>query len=164
MFVSMDCRSFVYQRDILPRAGSLIMFRSMSHRTIFCQTICSCLQQHNLIICMSKVCGYPVILNCDGCMATDVKCAHMASAEAKFTTSTKTSVYAVPRSIVLNGYKGKHTHGNEDIYLHFLNTVYTIAKRANIMRNVVIQTLSCATIFCFPSTPLSPQSCGKVGS
>ena len=58
--------------------------------------------------------GKPVIRNCDGCTATDVKCAHMASAEAKLTTSTKISVRAVPRSIVLNGYKGKHTRGNED--------------------------------------------------
>ena len=164
MFVSIDCRLFVDQRDILPRAGSLIMFQSKSHRTIFCQSICSCLQQHSLIICMSKARGYPVIRNCDGCMATDVKCAHMASAEAKFTTSTKMSMRAVPRSIVLNGYKGKHTRGNEDTYLHFLNTVYIIAKRAIIMRNVVIQTLICAAIFCFPSAPLSPQSCGKVGS
>ena len=112
---------------------------------------------------MSKAHGYPVILNCDGCTAIDAKCAHMASAEAKFTTSTKTSMHAVPRSIVLNGYKSKHTRGNEDMYLHFLNIVYTIAKRANIMRNVLIQTLSCAAIFCFPSAPLSPQFCGKVG-
>ena len=164
MFVSMDCRSFIDQRDILPRVGSLIMFRSKSHRTIFCQSICSCVQQHNLIMCMSKAHGYPVILNCDGCTATDAKYVHMASAEAKFTTSTKMSVHAVPRSIVLNGYKGKHTRGNEDTYLHFLNTVYNMAKRANIIRNVVIQALSCAAIFCFPSTPLSPQSCGKVGS
>ena len=160
MFVSMDYRSFVDQRDILPRAGSLIMFRSKSHRTIFCQSICNYLQQHNLIICMSKARGYPVILNCDGCTATDAKCAHMASAEAKFTTSMR----VVPRSIVLNGYKGKHTGDNEDTYLHFLNTVYTIAKRAIIMRNTIIQTLSCAAIFCFPSAPLSSQSCGKVGS
>ena len=68
----------------------------------------------------------------------DVKCAHMASAEAKFTTSTKTSVRAVPWSIVLNGYKGKHTLGNEDTYLHFLNIVYRIAKNVIVMRNVII--------------------------
>ena len=37
-----------------------------------------------------------MILNCDGCTATDAKCAHMASAEAKFTTSMKISVRAVP--------------------------------------------------------------------
>ena len=55
-----------------------------------------------------------MILNCDGCTVTDAKCAHMASAEAKFTTSTKISVRTVPRSIVLNGYKGKHTLGKED--------------------------------------------------
>ena len=55
-----------------------------------------------------------MILNCEGWTATDAKCAHMASAEARFTTSTKISVCAVPRSIVLNGYKGKHTSGNED--------------------------------------------------
>ena len=85
------------------------MFQSKSHRTIFCQSICNCLQQNNLIICMSNARGYPVIHNCDGCTATDAKCAHMASAEDKFTTSTKTSVHAVPWSIVLNGYKGKHT-------------------------------------------------------
>ena len=55
-----------------------------------------------------------MILNCEGWTATDAKCAHMASAEAKFTTSTKISVHVVPQSIVLNGYKGKHTLGNED--------------------------------------------------
>ena len=64
-----------------------------------------------------------MILNCDGCTATDAKWAHMASAEARFTTSTKLSVCAVPRSIVLNGYKGKHTLGNEETYRHFLNIV-----------------------------------------
>ena len=163
IFASMDCRSFVDQRDILPRAGNLIMFQSKSHRRIFCQSICNCLQQHNLIICMSNARGYPVIRNCDGCTATDAKCAHMASAEAKFTTSTKMSVCAVPQSIVLNGYKGKHTLGNDDTYLHLLNTVYNMAKRANIFRNIVIQALNCAAILCFPSTPLSPQFCGKVG-
>ena len=55
-----------------------------------------------------------MIRNCNGCTATDAKCAHMASAKARFTTSTKISVCTVPRSIVLNGYKGKHTLGNED--------------------------------------------------
>ena len=55
-----------------------------------------------------------MICNCDGCTVTDVKCAHMASAEAKFITSMKISVCAVPQSIVLNGYKGKHTLGKED--------------------------------------------------
>ena len=121
IFASIDSRSFVDQRDILPRAGSLIMFRSKSHRTIFCQSICNCLQQHNLIICISNACGYPVICNCDGCTATDAKCAHMASTEAKFTTSDENiHVRAVPQSIVLNGYKGKHTLGSDDTYLHFL--------------------------------------------
>ena len=47
-----------------------------------------------------------MIRNCNGCTATDAKCAHMASAEAKFTTSMKISVRVVPQSIVLNGYKG----------------------------------------------------------
>ena len=123
IFVSIDSKSFVDQTEIFPRAGSLIIFQSKSHRTIFCQSTCSCLQQHSLIICMSYAHGYPVIRNCNGCTATDAKCAHMASAEAKFTTSTKISVRAVPRSIVLNGYKGKHTLGNEDTYRHFLNIV-----------------------------------------
>ena len=44
----------------------------------------------------------------------------MAFAEAKFTTSTNISVLAVPRSIVLNGYKGKHTLGRDEMYQHFL--------------------------------------------
>ena len=48
-----------------------------------------------------------MILNYEGWTATDAKCAHMASAEARFTTSTKISVRTVPRSIVLNGYKGE---------------------------------------------------------
>ena len=64
-----------------------------------------------------------MIRNCDGCTAMDAKCAHMASAKAKFTTSMKISVCAVPQSIVLKGYKGKHTRGNEDTYQHFLNIV-----------------------------------------
>ena len=88
----------------------------------------------------------------------------MASAEAKFTTSTKISVRAVPRSIVLNGYKGKHTLGSDETYLHFLKMVYKMAKRAIITRMVVIQALIWAAIFCFPSAPLSPQSGSKVGS
>ena len=104
-----------------------------------------------------------MICNCDGCTSADAKCAHMASPEAKFTTSTKTSVCVVPRSIVLNGYKGKHTLGSDHTYLHFLNTVYRNAKSSIIMRNVVIQALIGVAIFCFPSTPLSPQFCGSVG-
>ena len=92
----------------------------------------------------------------------DVKCAQLASSEAKFTTSTKTSVHPVPRSIVLNGYKGKHTLGSDDTYLHFLNTVYRMAKSVIIMRNVVIQALNWVAIFCFPSAPLSLQFCGSV--
>ena len=64
-----------------------------------------------------------MILNCDGCTATDAKCAHMAFAEAKFTTSTKISMRAVNRSIVLNGYKGKQTLGKEETYRHFLKIV-----------------------------------------
>ena len=105
-----------------------------------------------------------MIHNCDGCTATDAECAHMASAEAKFTTSTKTSVCAVPQSIVLNGYKGKHTLGSDDTYLHILNTVYRMAKSVIMMRNVVIQAVIWVAIFCFPSAPLSPQFCGSVGS
>ena len=104
-----------------------------------------------------------MICNCDGCTAMDTKCAHMASAEAKFTTSTKTSVHAVPQSIVLNRYKGKHTLGNEDTYLHFLNIVYRITKSVIMMRNVVIQAVIWVASFCFPSAPLSPQFCGRVG-
>ena len=104
-----------------------------------------------------------MIRNCNGCTATDAKCAHMASAKAKFTTSTKTSVRAVPQSIVLNGYKGKHTLGNEDTYLHFLNIVYRIAKSVIMIKNVVIQAVIWAVSFCFPSAPLSPQFCGRVG-
>ena len=65
-----------------------------------------------------------MIHNCDGCTATDTKCAHMASAETKFTTSTKTSGRAVPQSIVLNGYKGKHTLSSDDTYLHFLAELF----------------------------------------
>ena len=64
-----------------------------------------------------------MIRNCDGWTATDVKCAHIASAEARFTTSTKISVRLVPLSIVLNGYKGKHTLGSDDTYQHFFNMV-----------------------------------------
>ena len=52
-------------------------------------------------------------------MATVAKCTHMASAEAKLTTSTNISILVVPRSIVLNGYKGKHTHGRDETYRHF---------------------------------------------
>ena len=70
---------------------------------------------------------------------------------------------AVPRSIVLNRYKGKHTLGNEDIYLHFLNIVYRIAKSASMIKNIVIQAVIWAASFCFPSAPLSPQFCGGVG-
>ena len=103
-----------------------------------------------------------MIRNCDGCTATDAKCAHMASAETKFTTSTKTSVRVVPQSIVLNGYKGKHTLGNDDTYLHFLNIVYRMAKSVIMMRNVVIQAVIWAASFCFPSAPLSPQFYGSV--
>ena len=40
------------------------------------------------------------------------------------------SVLAVPRRIVLDGYKGKHTLGRDDTYLHFLNIAYNIAKIA----------------------------------
>ena len=87
----------------------------------------------------------------------------MALAEAKFTTSTKTSVHAVPWSIVLNGYKGKHTLGNEDTYRHFLNIAYRIAKSVIMIKNVVIQAVIWAASFCFPSAPLSPQFCGRVG-
>ena len=159
----MDSRSLVGQSDILPRAGNLIIFLSRSHRTIFCQSICNCLQQHNLIICISNACGKPVICNCDGCTATVAKCAHMASAEARFTTSTKTFIRAVPQSIVLNGYKGKHTLGSDDTYLHFLKMVYKMANSAIIMRMVIIQALIWVANFCFPSTPLSPQFSSKVG-
>ena len=105
-----------------------------------------------------------MIRNCDGCTATDAKCVLMASAEAKFTASTKTSVRAVPQSIVLNGYKGKHTLGSDDTYLNFLNIVYRMAKSVIMMRNIVIQAVIWVAIFCFPSTPLSLQFCGSVGS
>ena len=86
----------------------------------------------------------------------------MASAEAKFTISTKISMRAVPQSIVLNGYKGKHTLGNEDTYRHFLNIVQRIAKSVIMIKIVVIQAVIWAASFCFPSAPLSPQFCGKV--
>ena len=94
------------------------------------------------------------------------KCAHMASAEARFTTSTKSSVHVVPWSIVLNGYKGKHTLGGDDRYLHFLKIVYKMANSVIIMRMVVIQALIRAAIFCFPLAPLSPNLVAKwaVGS
>ena len=87
----------------------------------------------------------------------------MALAEARFTTSTKISFRAVPQSIVLNGYKGKHTLGSDDTYLHFFKIVYAIARIAIIIRITVIQALILAAIFCWPSAPLSPQSGGKVG-
>ena len=74
-------------------------------------------------------------------MANVAKCAHVASAEAKLTTSTKISVFAVPRRIVLNGYKGKHTLGRDDTYLHFLKIVYSIAKIAMITKIIVIHAL-----------------------
>ena len=54
--------------------------------------------------------------------------------------------------------------GSDDMYLHFLKMVYKMAKSAIIMRMVIIQALIWAAIFCFPSTPLSPQFGGKVGS
>ena len=104
-----------------------------------------------------------MICNCDGCTAMDMKCANMASAEAKFTISMKTSMRAVPQSIVLNGYKGKHTLGNEDMYLHFLNIVYRITKSVSMIKNIVIQVVIWVASFCFPSAPLSPQFCGRVG-
>ena len=103
-----------------------------------------------------------MICNCEGCTATDTKCAHVASAEAKFTTSMKTSVHVVPQSIELNGYKGKHTLGSDDTYLHLLNIVYRMAKSVIMMRNVVIQAVIWVAIFCFPSAPLSPQFCSFV--
>ena len=87
----------------------------------------------------------------------------MAYAEAKFTTSMKTSVRAVPQSIVLNGYEGKHTLGNEDMYWHFLNIVYRIAKSVIMIKNIVIQAVIWVASFCFLSGPLSPQFCGRVG-
>ena len=62
----------------------------------------------------------------------------MASAEARLTISTKMSVLVVPWSIVLNGYKGKHTRGSDDTYLHFLNMVYSIASDAIITSITVI--------------------------
>ena len=83
------------------------------------------------------------------------KCAHMASAEAKFTTSTKISVRAVPRSMVLNGYKGKHTLGRDDTYRHFRNMAYTIANSAIIIKTVVTHVLIFAGNLCWPLAPLS---------
>ena len=81
-------------------------------------------------------------------MATVAKCAHMASAEAKFTTSTKISIRAVPQSIVLNGYKGKHTLGRDDTYWHFRNIAYTIANRAIIIKIIVTHVLIFAANLC----------------
>ena len=163
MFCSIPTKSFVTHKETFPREGSLIIFRSKSHRIISFQSTCNCLQQHSLITFMSSALGYPVIHNCDGCTATVAKCAHMASAEARFTTSTKISIRAVPRSKVLNGYKGKHTLGRDDTYRHFRNMVYTIANSAIIIKIVVTHALILATNLCWPSAPLSPQSGGNVG-
>ena len=123
MFCSIPTKSFVTHNETFPREGSLIIFRSKSHKIISFQSTCNCLQQHSLITFMSSALGYPVIRNCDGCTATVAKSAHMASAEAKLTTSSKISVRVVPQRIVLNGYKGKHTLGRDDTYRHFQNMV-----------------------------------------
>ena len=92
-----------------------------------------------------------------------MKFAHMASAEAKFTTSTKTSVRVVPQSIVLNGYKGKHTLGSDDKYLHFLNIVYRMAKSVMAKRCYPSGHLGGKFLLSFP-TLVSPilWQCGQL--
>ena len=44
------------------------------------------------------------------------------------------SVLHVPHRKLLTGYMGKHTPGSEDTYLHFLKTVYRIAKSPTVIK------------------------------
>ena len=48
------------------------------------------------------------------------------------------SVLDVPHRKLLTGYMGKHTHGSEDTYLHFLKTVYRIAKSPTAIKIAVM--------------------------
>ena len=73
------------------------------------------------------------------------------------------SVLAVPQSIVLKGYKGKHTLRRDEMYRHFLKIVYNIANIVIIIKIVIIHVLILALIFCCLSALLAPHSGGGVG-
>ena len=62
-------------------------------------------------------------------------------------TSTKMSVLDVPRRKLLTGYMGKYTRGSEDTYLHFLKTVYRIAKSLTVIKIAVMMVFRKTTCF-----------------
>ena len=65
------------------------------------------------------------------------------------------SVLAVPQSKSEKGYRGKHTHGIDDTYLHFLNIAYTMHIIVKAVRTMVMN-------ICIVSNCLS--SCVKISS
>ena len=72
-------------------------------------------------------------------------------------------VCAVPLKKLLIGYIGKHNHGTEETYLHFLHIVYKIARRPTVINTLVIVVFR--NTMCFScSTNISSQSGGSVGS
>ena len=77
-------------------------------------------------------------------------------------TSTKMSVLAVPRKKLLTGYMGKHTHGSEDTYRHFLKTVYRTAKSPMMIKMAIMIVFRKTTCFSC-ATNISSQLGGNVG-
>ena len=72
------------------------------------------------------------------------------------------SVLAVPRKKLLTGYMGKHTHGSEDMYRHFLKTVYRTAKSLTAIKMAVMMVFKKTTCFSY-TTNISSQLGGSVG-
>ena len=79
------------------------------------------------------------------------------------TTSTNLLACAVPLKKLLSGYIGKHTHGIEDTYLHFLHIMFRTASRPMVINTPVIVLLR-KTMYFSCSTNISSQSGGSVGS
>ena len=79
-----------------------------------------------------------------------------------FTTSTNMSILAVTLRKLLTGYIGKQTLGKDDTYLHFLHSMYRMAKRPTVIKKLVI-TVFKNNICCSCSTNVSSQFRGNVG-
>ena len=88
-----------------------------------------------------------MIHSCEGWTAHVVKLAQIDFAVLMLMTSTKISVHDVPRRKLLPGYMGKHTHGSEDTYLHFLKIVYRIAKSPMAIKIAVMMVFRKTTCF-----------------
>ena len=103
-----------------------------------------------------------MIRNCEGWTAQVAKSVQIDLAVLIFTTSMTMSVHAVALRKLLIGYIGKHTCGNDDTYLHFLQIVYMIASSPTVINAAV--TVVLRKTICFSClTNISSQSCNNVG-